>query len=243
MRARIRGHGPEPCRCAALAARSEKEMGRSKEVVEGNTRGARKARRQQLGKRRNLVVQPRTLLRYETAMNHFLELLTWNGFTLPSCFEEVDRLASMYIEELWEEGDSRYLTQDVLSSLQHFEPHLKRRLLQSWRLIKAWMKHEIPSRAPPLTPSTLSVLAGYLQPRVPEVALGVAVAFHALLRRGELLQVRNKHVICTHDFVLINLVSTKCQRVMQGPRARPFHMRRSASCSKLGKVCMHQMPS
>ena len=115
-------------------------MVRKREVVEGITGGTRKARRQQLGRLKNLVIQPATLRRYETAMKHFLEFLRWNGYTLPSGYEEVDRLASLYVEELWEEGDSRYLAQDVLSSLQHFEPQLKRRLLQSWRLIKAWQK-------------------------------------------------------------------------------------------------------
>ena len=177
-------------------------MGRPKEVVEGNTRGAR-------GKLKNLVIQPATLRRYETAMKHFLEFLKWNSFTLPSGYEEVDRLASLCIEELWEEGDSRYLAQDILSGLQHFEPQLKRRLMQSWRLIKAWQKHEIPSRAPPLTPSTLFVLAGWLHQHVPEVALGVALGFFGLLRTGELLQIRHKDLICTHDFVVIHLGSTK----------------------------------
>ena len=155
------------------------------------------------------MIQPATLRRYETAMKHFLEFLRWNGYTLPSGYEEVDRLASLYVEELWEEGDSRYLAQDVLSSLQHFEPQLKRRLLQSWKLIKAWQKHEIPCRAPPLTPTTLFVLAGWLQLHAPEVALGLVLGFYGLLRTEELLQIKNKDLIITHDFVVIHLGPTK----------------------------------
>ena len=177
--------------------------------MEGNTRTVRKARRQHLGKLKDLVIKPETRRRYEIAMKKFLEFLRWNQFVLPSQYVDVDRLASMYVEELWEDGDSRYLAQDVLSSLQHHEPQLKRRLLQSWRLIKAWQKHEIPSRAPPLTVSTLFVLAGWLQKHLPEVALGVVVAYYALLRTGELLQIKNKDVICSQDFVVIHLGPTK----------------------------------
>ena len=73
------------------------------------------------------------------------------------------------------------MAQDVLSGLQHFEPQLKRRLMQSWHLVKAWQRHEIPSRAPPLTPSTLFMLAGWLQGHVPEVTLGVVLGFYGLL--------------------------------------------------------------
>ena len=156
-------------------------------VVEGNSRGARKVRRQQLGKLQHLVVQPRTKQRYEMAMKAFLEFLRSNRLRFPSFYSEVDRLASMFVEELWEEGESRYLSQDTLSALQHFEPQLKRRLLQGWHLVKAWQRFEIPSRAPPFTPATLSVLAGWLQQHQPELALAVAVGFKRLLRKGELM--------------------------------------------------------
>ena len=190
--------------------------------MEGHTQCTRKARRQHLGKLRDLVIRPQTCRRYEIAMKKFLEFLRWNQFGLPSQYVEVDRLASMYIEELWEDGDSRYLAQDALSSLQHHEPQLKRRMLQSWRLIKAWQKHEIPSRAPPLTVSTLSVLAGWLHKHVPEVALGVVVAFWALLRTGELLQVKNKDIICSQDFVVIHLGSTKMAARNAGTESASF---------------------
>ena len=93
-------------------------------------------------------------------MQKFFEYLKRNKISLPSQHEQVDKLASQYIEELWEEGESRYLAQDTLSALQHYEPQLKRRMLESWRLVKAWQKREIPTRAPPLTHATLAVLAG-----------------------------------------------------------------------------------
>ena len=155
-------------------------------------------------------------------MKKFLDFLTRNRLCLPSRHEEVDRLAAQYIEELWEEGDSLYLAQDVLSSLQHYEPQLKRKLLESWRLIKAWQKHEIPSRAPPLTLLTLSVLAGWFQKHQPELALALVVCFHALLRTGEMLQVTNKNIICSHDLVLIHLGQTKMAARNAGTESTSF---------------------
>ena len=179
------------------------------EVVEGRSRDARKTRRQKLGKPKDLVIQPATKTRYDHAMKLFLEYLKWNKLPLPSQCDEVDRVASKYIEELWEEGDSRYPAQDTLSSLQHNEPQLKRKLLRSWRLIKAWQKHEIPARAPPLTPTALSVLAGWMHARCPELALSLVLGFYGLLRSGELFQIKNQDIICSKDLVVINLGPTK----------------------------------
>ena len=193
-----------------------------REVVAGNSRDTRKQRRQHLGKLKHLIIQPQTRHRYEAAMRKFLDFLAWNKISLPSRYEEVDRLAAQYIEELWHEGDSLYLAQDVLSSLQHYEPQLKRKLLESWRLIKAWQKHEIPSRAPPLTPLTLSVLAGWFQKHHPELALALIVGFHGLLRTGEMLQVANKHIICSHDLVLIHLGQTKMAARNAGTESASF---------------------
>ena len=180
-----------------------------REVVEGRNRNARKVRRQQLGKLKDLIVQPRTRVRYEHAMQRFFEFLRWNKIALPSRWDEADSVASSYVEELWEEGDSRSLAQDTISALQHFEPQLKRKMLRSWRLLKAWQKHEIPTRAPPFTLTTLSVLAGWLQTRCAELALAVCVGFHALLRSGELCQLRNRNIICSEDLVILQLGQTK----------------------------------
>ena len=193
-----------------------------REVVEGKNRGARKIRRQQLGKLKDLVVQPQTKRRYEDALKRFFEFLRWNRFKLPSKYDEVDRLAAMFVEQLWDEGDSKYLAQDTLSGLQHFEPQLKRRLLQSWRLIRAWRQHEIPTRAPPFTPTTLAVLAGWMQQRRPDFALAIVLAFHALLRTGELMQIKNKDIICSGDLVVVHLGQTKTSVRNAGTESSSF---------------------
>ena len=128
---------------------------------------------------------------------------------MPADASQVDRVAAQYIEHLWEEGESKYLAQDTLSSLQHFEPQLKRKLLESWRLIRAWQQHEIPTRAPPLTLVTLALLAGWFQHHFPELGLSLLVAFHGLLRTGELFSIQAKHIICTGDLCVLHLGQTK----------------------------------
>ena len=178
-------------------------------VIEGQSRNARKIRRQQLGNLKNLIVKPQTERRYKQAICKFFEFIRWNKIPLPSQLDAVDEVASMFVEELWEEGDCKYVAQDAISALQHFEPQLKRKLPRSWRLLRAWQQHEIPTRAPPFTPSTLAVLADWMQQNRPELALSSMLGFHGLLRTAELLQVRNRHIICTDDLVVVYLGVTK----------------------------------
>ena len=199
-------------------------MGRN-EVLEGHSRVTRKVRRQKIGKLKDLVVKPQTRKRYEEAMRKLFEFLKWNRIALPSQYEQLDSIASRYIEELWEEGESRYLAQDTVSALQHYEPQLKRRTLESWRLIKAWQKHEIPTRAPPLTPATLAVLAGWMHSQMPQLALALALAFFALLRTGELFQIKNQDVICSGDVVVVHLGQTKMAARNAGTESTSFRHR------------------
>lgn len=196
-----------------------------RQLIEGNTRDVRKTRRQQLGKLKDLVIQPRTKARYEHAMERFLEFLKWNRLPLPSLPEQADRVAAMYVEELWEEGDSRYLAQDMVSALQHYEPQLKRKMLRSWRLLKAWQQHEIPTRAPPLAPTTLAVLAGWMHQQIPELALALMLGFHGLLRTGELLRITSQDIICSGDLVVVNLGQTKMAARNAGVESTSFRNR------------------
>ena len=74
------------------------------EIVEGCNRDARKGRRQELGKLKDLAVKPQTRRRYEHAMRLFFEFLRWNKIVLPSLPDKVDRVACSYIEEMGRGG-------------------------------------------------------------------------------------------------------------------------------------------
>lgn len=91
----------------------------------------------------------------------FFSYLSTHGLTLPKQVLAMDGLLSDYLEFLWMEGEGRSLASDTIAALQDQEPHLKNKLAHSWRLIKTWLAHEIPNRAPPFTEQVLHTLAGY----------------------------------------------------------------------------------
>ena len=102
-----------------------------------------------------------------------------------------------YIEKVWEEGDSRNWATDAVSGLMHFIPSLRGQLRGSQRLLRAWSKMELPTRAPPLPTVFAAAVAGAaLQIGDVRLCAALLVAFHAFLRTGELLKVR------AGDFVL-----------------------------------------
>ena len=116
------------------------------------TKLERKEVRHHLGPLKSLLVTPKTLARYKAAVLYFFCFLKANDMPQGRSASEVDLQMSVYIENLWEEGESRSLATDCLSGIQMFLPSLKRNLYGSWRLVTAWQKHELPTRAPPLLP-------------------------------------------------------------------------------------------
>ena len=100
-----------------------------------------------------------------------------------------------FIETLWQDGESISLAGDIISSVQYFQPSCKGHLQGSWKLLRTWQRHELPSRAPPLTWHILLVVLGYFQSRHPQVALALHLAFRALLRTGELLALESKDMV------------------------------------------------
>jgi hypothetical protein len=117
--------------------------------------------RAQLGPLRNLTVQPKTRERYTKAVERFHIYLREQDIILPRQRQQLDPILSDYLENLWAQGEGRSLASDTLAGLQDRDPHLKGHLVYSWRLLKAWVSNEIPSRAPPLTEQALQTLAGH----------------------------------------------------------------------------------
>ena len=82
---------------------------------------------------------------------------------------------------------------------QYFQPSCKGHLQGSWKLLRTWQRHELPSRAPPFTWRILLVLLGSFQQHLPQMALALHLAFRALLRTGELLALESKDIILSLD--------------------------------------------
>eukprot|EP00438_Fugacium_kawagutii_P014624 Skav234625 [mRNA] locus=scaffold171:83113:87878:- [translate_table: standard] len=163
--------------------------------VEARSKEERKKVRSQLGPLSKITVQPRTRKRYDAALDKFFKYLAERQLTLPKQRYAMDSLVSEYLEFLWMEGEGRSLASDTLASLQDREPHLKGQLTSSWRLLKTWLSHEIPNRAPPFTEEVVQTLVGYaLFHNEHAFALSLLIGFFALLRTGELLGLRNRDV-------------------------------------------------
>lgn len=166
-----------------------------KQHVEGRSKAERQAVRKQLGPLSRLTVQPKTRARYSKALDKFFFYLRERELQLPTRKGLLDPLISEYIEHLWASGEGRALASDTIAGLQDKDPSIKGHLASSWRLLKAWNAHEIPCRAPPLTEQALHTLVGHaLFNGRNSFALSLMVAFHGLLRTGELLGLRNQDI-------------------------------------------------
>eukprot|EP00438_Fugacium_kawagutii_P000234 Skav212279 [mRNA] locus=scaffold732:326080:334230:- [translate_table: standard] len=160
--------------------------------------------------RRNIVladigVTPATLQRYHVAVRRL-------GPTLRKVRTEVgldDEIAE-WIQRQFQSGFPLHLVADALSGLHHFEPWTRRRLPKSWRLYGVWRRYEVPFRAPPLTQDITLAMAGWclLRGELTMCAL-LLLGFHALLRTGELLQVRAVDFLLSKQAGLVSLPSSK----------------------------------
>ena len=170
-----------------------------KRILEGSTPEARAKVRQQLGKLRNLTVQPVTQQRYTKAREAFYEWLREERLILPNTAYQLDFVVSDYLEALWAQGKVRSDGSNILAALQDAQPHLKGKLKMSWRLMKTWVVHEVPNRAPPLSIDCLYTMVGYsLFKGLHLFAISLLVGFHGLLRTGELLGLKARHISVSH---------------------------------------------
>ena len=70
--------------------------------------------------------------------------------------------AAGYVSLLWEDGEPKSNCQDLLASLQYYIPSLRHNLALSWSMLAAWNRHEMPTRAMPMTPQILAAFCGGL---------------------------------------------------------------------------------
>eukprot|EP00438_Fugacium_kawagutii_P029680 Skav211484 [mRNA] locus=scaffold2188:226124:230616:- [translate_table: standard] len=163
--------------------------------LEAKSKADRKKVRATLGTLSSLTVQPRTRVRYDRALQRFFSYLAEHKLTLPKQRSLLDGIVSDYLESMWAEGEGRSLASDTLAALQDREPYLKGQLVHSWRLLKTWVAHELPNRAPPFTEEVVQTLVGYCNFHNNHVfALSLLLGFYGLLRTGELLSIRNKDI-------------------------------------------------
>eukprot|EP00435_Cladocopium_sp_Y103_P048071 s1486_g14.t1 len=123
---------------------------------------------------------------------------------------ELDEFIAEWVQSEFEDGTPLHLVGDALSGLHHFEPFTKRRLPKAWRLYGIWRKYEVPCRAPPLTQDICLGMAGWAIQH-DELTMGalLILAFHCLLRTGEILQLRPCDFVLDHINGVVSLPSSK----------------------------------
>ena len=86
----------------------------------------RKQKRKQIGPLRTKLVTKQTRLRYNRAVNRFVDFCSDMQVEVPSEFESLDGLVVELLEHLWETGASQTFASNTVAGLQHFRPRLKR---------------------------------------------------------------------------------------------------------------------
>lgn len=124
--------------------------------------------------------------------------------------DQLDSLLCLWIKKMWKTGEPLLTVGDALSALHFYQPWTKRRIPHSWKLFAVWRRVELPSRAPPLTWTLVTALAGYeWHLGNYEMAVVLLVAFHCLLRTGEFLSLTANDVSLGPISGVISLKGTK----------------------------------
>ena len=179
-------------------------------IVSGLTREQRQRLRRTLGRLETNLVRKSTLDRYARTFNEFSEYMQQIYTAWPTSAPEFDKVVSEYLEVLWDAGETKSSAAYTLASIHYFLPQLKHQLPRSWKLKAIWDKLELPCQAVPLNPTTLFALVGYFHKKQDQ-AMGLAciLGFNAMLRTGELLDLRVENCHFTPSGAILHLQNTK----------------------------------
>eukprot|EP00435_Cladocopium_sp_Y103_P056632 s889_g19.t1 len=123
---------------------------------------------------------------------------------------DIDGAAAAFIESLWADGFGRAEASYLLASIQFMLPTMRRSMPLSWRLVKTWTKHEMPTRAVPLDAPVALAFAGLFWAwKEHKLAAAILVAFDFFLRTGEIFTVRRKDVEFFKFSATLQLLQTK----------------------------------
>lgn len=179
-------------------------------IVHVSDQRQRQQLRRQLGSLNLNLVKRITVARYAEHFNRFSQHLQDTRQAWPQSPEEFDLVVSEYLEILWDLGSTKTSATYTLAAIHYYLPQLKRKLPRSWQLKGVWDKLELPCQAIPLDLDTLFAIVGYFYfHRQYAISLACLVAFNALLRTGELLELRVSDCLKAVDCWVLHLRSTK----------------------------------
>jgi hypothetical protein len=180
-------------------------MGRKTEATKQDERKARRSK----ATLKDKMVSPGMLVRYKSSVRSFLAFAEDFGYVVQE-WDVLDEVVSAWVEHIYHDGQHKTLASDGLAGFQFFLPQAVGRLKHAWKLAKVWQKLEPPRRVLPLSPTMVKAMAGAAWHLGFEAeASGLLVGFDAMLRSGELYQLKIKHIRFYGQRAVLSLGYTK----------------------------------
>lgn len=146
-----------------------------------------------------MALAPKTLEKYTKAFQLFLDFCLYRGYKATN-ERDVDRYLCMYIQHLYDSGQSFHLAACAVFGLQHKCPWMAQHLHGSKLALKGWSRSSPSVSHPPLTWELTCLLSVWMlvQGEV-DAALAMVVGFDCYLRIGELLNLAVRDVAMAND--------------------------------------------
>ena len=155
------------------------------------------------------MVSSGMLDRYRKAVDAFLTFAKDYNYSVRQ-WDDLDEVASHWLEHIFHDGEHKSLASDGLAGIQFHMPQAMGRLKHSWKLAKVWQKLEPPRRVLPLSPLMVRAMAGAAWSLgFAAEASAMLVGFDAMLRSGELYNLKVKHVKFYSQRAVVSLGHTK----------------------------------
>ena len=170
----------------------------------------RRTKQERRLQRKNIVLRDAGITEKTQSRYYVGLLMLLNFLSDPTSCLQLDEQICDWIQYVWEQGESIHIVSDALCGLHHYEPWTKRQIPMAWKIFGIWRKLETPDRAPPLVRGIIYSWANYaLDHKELEFGALILLGFFALLRTGELLQVRPKDLLLGPASGIVSLFQTK----------------------------------
>lgn len=144
---------------------------------------------------RHLGIKPRTLQLYRSEVLLFFEHLKLHRLSLPTDFQELDRLLAEYINHLFQEGESLSRAGWLLSGFKRLYPRVRRELCIASQWYMNWTRSHTPERATPITWRILRAdVALCFQQNWFHLGTVLLLGFTFMLRTNEFLLLRKSDI-------------------------------------------------
>lgn len=146
-----------------------------------------------------MALAPKTLTKYTQALKLFLDYCNGQGFKATN-ERDVDRYMTLYLQYLYDTGQSFHLGSCAVFGLQHTVPWMAHHLNGSKLALKGWHRSSPSVSHPPLTWELTCLLSVWMAVRGEfDAALMMLVGFDCYLRIGELMNLMVQDVAMAND--------------------------------------------